>query len=132
MSGEKVINALLKADAATTALVGARIYPVPLPQGTQLPAIGYRSVSNVPERPIDITDAYRLRTQRIEITAYADDYPTQKQLLQTIRAACNLKSGSLGGVTVVACLWDSDGPDFRDDDVEIYSQSCDFFVTYRE
>lgn len=48
MAVEKKLYEALKASAELAALVGDRIYPAQIPQGTELPAVVYHRVSGVP------------------------------------------------------------------------------------
>ena len=132
MRAEKVIHSLLNGAAGVSALVADRIYPSPLPQGVTLPALAVEHISTVDLPTIDAAAPYALVQSRIEVTALAKDYPTQKSLIEAVRQACQFESGVIAGVTVVVVLRDGVGPDLRDDDMQVFSQSIDFRVVYHE
>lgn len=132
MRAEKVITALLNAASGVTALVSDRIYPPPLPQGVALPAVSVEHISTVDLPTIDANAGYNLVQTRIEVTAIAKDYPTQKALLEQVRTAITFQRGTIAGVQVVSILRGSVGPDIRDDDMQLFTQSIDFLVTLRE
>lgn len=132
MSAEKVINALLHADAALVALVGTNIFPGVIPQGTVLPAVGYNHISTVERTTAAMNETTTLCTSRIEVAVQAKTYPSQKDVLKAVRKACKNKSGIIAGVTVHSVRVDTRGPDMRDDDLKIYMQTQDFMVAYTE
>ena len=132
MRAEKVIRTLLLADTGVTALVAARIYPAQLPQGTALPALIITHISTIELPTLDAQAAYSLMRARIEVTAIASDYATQKNLLEAVRKACNYQRGTIAGVSVASVRRDTLGPDLRNDDMQVFTQTLDFFVTYKE
>lgn len=132
MRAEKVINTLLNAASGVTALVGARIYPLQLPQDSVLPALVYEHVVSTELTTIDAASAYALMQARIEVTVLAKDYATQKTLIEEVRKALNYQRGVVAGVSVASIVRDTLGPDLRDDDLQVYSQAIDFHVTFKE
>jgi hypothetical protein len=133
MSAEKVLNALLKADAALVALVGAdNIFPGVIPQGTELPAVAYNHISTVERTTLAMNESKVVTTSRIEVAVQAKTYPSQKAVLAAVRAACKNRQGTIAGVYVHSVLRDTVGPDMRDDDAGIYMQTIDFKVTFDE
>lgn len=132
MSAIKVIRALLAADAAVLALVPAtRIVAGVLPQGTALPALAITEVSRT-DRNILHPGSTARSTARVQVTAIAASYATQKTLLQAVRHACRDKIGTVAGVPGVAVLLDGTGPDFNDSDTAFFMQTQDFMVGYTE
>ena len=136
MRAEKVINNLLNAAAGITALVGsgsaARIYPGIVPQDSALPALVVEHISGNELTTLDANAAFGLVQSRIQVTALAKTYPEVKALIEQVRIACNYQRGVIATVRVVSVLRDTVGPDLRDDDMQIYSQSIDFQVTFQE
>jgi Flp pilus assembly protein CpaB len=132
MRAEKAIHSLLTAASGVTALVGTRIYPPPLPQNVALPAIAVEHISTVDVATIDANAGYNLVRSRIEVTVLAKDYATQKALIEAVRLALTYQRGTFAGVNVASILRDSVGPDLRDDDMQVFSQSIDFIVTLSE
>ena len=132
MRAEKVVKTLLSNAAGVVALVGTRVYPGPIPQGTALPAISFEHISTVPLQTLDASAGFNLARTRIEVNAVAKTYGEQKALVEEIRKALEYQRGTIAGVEVIAILRESVGPDLRDDDRQIYTQAVDFMVTHRE
>lgn len=127
------MNALLNAASGVTALTGTRIYGGgQLPQGTALPAVVVEHVNANELTTIDANAAFGLMKARMQCTVLAKSYPEQKALLEQVRIACNYQRGLINGVRVITILRDTVGPDQRDDDMQVYTQSIDFQVTYQE
>ena len=132
MSSEKIINTLLMAAAPVTAIVSTRISAGELAQGSVLPALGISHISTVEVSTIDASAPFKLVQTRIEVTVLAKDYPTVKDLIKKVRAACNYQRGVIGGFTVISIVRDTVGPDMRDSDLTVFSQTIDFKVTWQE
>ncbi len=134
MRAEKVIHALLVGNAPLLALLGngsASVYPGVVPQGAALPALAVEHIDSVDLPTIDAAH-YALVQARIEVTVLAADYVTQKTVLDAVRVACQYQRGTLAGVPVNTVVRASMGPDLRDDDIGVYRQSIDFYVSYQE
>lgn len=132
MRAEKVIHTLLAAASPVTTLVGDRIYPGIVPQGKALPALAVQHISSVELTTIDANAAFGLVKSRVQVTVLAANYPDQKTLLDEVRKACNYQRGVIQSVRVISVIRDNHGPDMRDDDAGIYTQSIDFQVTHQE
>lgn len=130
MLAEKAIVALLNAAPGVTALVGTRIYPPPLPQAVALPAIAVKHISTVDLPTLDAA-AYGLAQSRIEVEVIAKTYAAQKDLLDEVRSAITYQRGTFNGAVVCSILMAGVGPDTRDDDMQVFSQSIDFLVVTR-
>jgi len=132
MAAEKVVYALLSQASAVTALVGARIYPLQVPQDEDLPAITYQVISAVELDRLDAASAYTLTQTRISVAWVDTDYARLKTGLKAVRAACWYARGAIAGVQVVSVLPGGTGPDLRDTDMALFSQSVDFLITHHE
>lgn len=132
MSAESVIYALLSQASAVTAVVGARIYPLQVPQEDELPALVYEHISSTPLDRLDAASAYNLAQTRISVSCVSTDYAVLKAVLRDVRTACHYQRGLIGGVQVVSILPGGTGPDLRDADDPLYSQSVDFLITHHE
>lgn len=136
MRAEKAITALLMQAAGLTALLARQADSVygggQLPQGTPLPAVVVEHISSNELTTIDANAAFGLVQSRIQVTAIAKTYPDQKAVLEQVRIACNYQRGVIAGVRVVTVLRDTVGSDQRDDDMQVYTQSIDFQVTFQE
>ena len=129
MTPEAAIRALLVAHAPLIAQVPAtRILPGLIPLGTTLPAIAYSFISGVPTKSIDMRT--QLVRARIQVTVQTKNYPSQKEIVALIKAACDAKQGTIANQHIDSVLHELDGPDLRDDDAGIFMQSVDFIVKY--
>jgi len=81
---------------------------------------------------ISASGAYSLVQGGIDVTAITQTYAQQKALIEAIRIALDYQPGVIAGVEVISVIRGSIGPDARDDDLTLYSQSIDFLVTLRE
>lgn len=132
MRAEKVIRALLLANATVSAAVGTRVYPVTLPEGTTLPAIVLDHVSTVEQPTIDANAPLALVESRISVTVISDTYTTLKTLTDACRVACNFQRGSIAGVNVVSVRRALVGPEYKDDQLRSFAQPQDFLVLHFE
>jgi hypothetical protein len=131
MSDVKVIRYLLANNAPLIAVVSAsKIMAGLVPEGTVLPAIGINHISGIWNS--EISEQSKTCRARVQITVMASSYPEQKQIMRLVRAAVPRTRGSIAGVTVDSILREPDGPDFRDDELGIFMQTQDFFVTFSE
>lgn len=137
MRAEQVVYTLLAADAGVAALVGTRIYPGALPQGTALPALVYQHIDTVDLEPITAAAGGLIARGRVQVNALVDadragvsGYAQLKALGEAVRLALSFRSGLLAGVQVVSVLRDLAGSDQRDDDLGLLYQSSDYVVTH--
>ena len=132
MSAENIIHALLTAASAVTAVVSDRVYPGELPQGTPMPALGVSHISTTERPTINAVGTYTMVQTRIEVTVLSKDYVTLKDLVKKVRAACNYQRGVIATYTVISVMQELVGPDMRDSDLTLFSQTIDFMVTWQE
>jgi hypothetical protein len=132
MRAEKAIRAQLLGAGSVTSMVADRIWPAQVPQGTAYPALVITHISTVPQPTVDAFAEFQLMRSRIQVTALANDYATQKTLLDLVQQACNFQRGIFNGVRVSSTTRDLIGPDLRDDDRSVYVQSVDFIVLFFE
>lgn len=130
MRAEKVIKALLEAAPGVTALVGSRLYAVTRPELDPLPAVVWSVISDMPRPPFDATAGSEPCSARIQINCLGAGVAAVKALVEQVRLACHLQSGTVAGITVIAVLQDVAGPDSYDALVDTYQQSVDFVVHY--
>lgn len=130
MSVERVTYTLLKNDAAVTAIVGTRIYPVMLPQQQPTPAIVYEIISSPRMGVIDARDATHLTRTRVQINLLSADYYTLRTLRDAVMAAMQFERGSIGGVTVHSVLPAGEGPDSYDQPLRLFMRPLDFLITH--
>ena len=125
MSVETVIYDQLAADGTVSGLVGARIYPVILPQRVSYPAISYSLVSRQPVEAMG-SDA-TLALSRLQVNAWGDTYKEAKDLAFAIRDALKRTRSAVTGVQdiLMPTMLDTIDPETR-----IYRVMLDFMVAY--
>jgi len=130
----EAIYSILSGDTDVAAIVSARIYPEPRPQGKALPNISYQEVScpRVQVHSGPAGTAY----PRYQINYWADTYTGAKALAEKGRIALDGYSGTAGGVTVQAILLEDEG-DIPTDTTQTqrertYGVRQDFIVWHRE
>jgi hypothetical protein len=98
---EAGLNTHLLADSNVTDLVGARIYPLKVPQDADLPAIAYQKISG----PRDETQSgpSGLVESRMQLTYQGTTYSEAKLVAEAVRGSIDGFSGTMGSVAVNAC-----------------------------
>ena len=86
MSIETAIRGRLLAYPGVASLVGTRIFPQLMPQGTTLPAITYAVVSRTTEPTMGYSNTGMWSTL-LQIDVWADSYSGVKVLADQVRAA---------------------------------------------
>lgn len=132
MSGVEIVRTLLAGATAVTNVVPAtRIMSGPLPLKTPAPALAVGQVSGVERQTASMTEAVRLRDDRVQVTVYATNYPQQKAILELVRTACRNRSGPVAGLSLDSILPAGIGPDGFDPDPQVYEQTIDFIVRWK-
>ena len=87
MTAETALVARLGSTAAVTALVGARIYPMLVPQTAALPAIAYQKIS--PGFLSTLRRTLGLAGPRIQVNSWASSYKDAKAVARAVRNSLN-------------------------------------------
>lgn len=132
MSAEAITHALLAADATLAGLVGARIFPVVLPDQQPLAALVFDLVSGVDIGTISTGPYLGSKRSRIVLDAYAADFAAAKALQQAAVKALRFQRGTVAGVTLVAVLPESEGPNGWDPDRKLFVCPAQVLVFWRE
>lgn len=106
MTIEAGIYAHLIGNAGVAALVATRIYPLLVPQDAELPAMAYQRISGPRDHAHDGPSG--LAMARMQLTFVAASYDGAKTLSEAVRAAMDGFSGTMGEVTVDACLLENE------------------------
>lgn len=105
-----------------------RIYPMVIPQGVDLPAVLYQTIS---KSPVDTTDGPALLDEDvIQVTCYSFNYQQANQVMAIIRAKLDRYSGASGGVTVQSIRFLT-GRDSFDEKGRVMGMSHDYQVRWR-
>lgn len=115
----------LKSQAAVTALVSTRITPMPLPQGSTLPAITYWLIST--PREYVQTGRAGLARARVQIDVWASTYLEAQTVAEAVVTAFDGWHDTLGNVAFV------EGPrDGYETDTKLYRKLLDVTIHYEE
>jgi hypothetical protein len=125
---EGAFVAIMLADPTLSPLVGDRIFPMMLPEDTQLPALTYHSVdSPKPHSTLDV------ETPRIQVSCWAQTYGGAtgvKVVAQAVKNALHGKSGTYDSVRVIEIRYRNMVDDFETD-TNFFHIPVDFIVQYR-
>jgi hypothetical protein len=119
------LRAWALADPTVAGIIGARFYPMVLPQTPTLPACTYARVSH--RKPDEIPYS----TVRIQVTCWALSQSAARALAHALEDAAGRKKGTIGGVTIKYSSVEND-LDLRDPETGYYAVPVDFKVTYQE
>ena len=98
MELEEALTAHLKAQSGLTALVGQRIYPDEIPQGTKLPCVCYIKISDIKEHQYIGQDSFERPVY--QLTAFAATKPSARQVTNQLKAALSDYCGDMSGIEV--------------------------------
>lgn len=93
----KVITSILTNDAALTALVSNKIYPIVIGLDTPLPAVVY-TVDSVD--PSYTKTGWTQDECTFKVTSYAKDYADVQTVAAAVRKALELKSGTYSSIEI--------------------------------
>lgn len=131
MSSVAVIRARLTAYAPLLAQVpDSRIVAGDIPLNTAFPAISITLVSSTPLTNMAAAAAGRMNVDQVQVTVLAKTYPSLRQILALVLAACGNTRGTVAGFKVDSILPGIEGPDFSDDEVKFIAGSRDFTVKW--
>ncbi len=122
MTTGEAIRAVLVADAAVAALVGADVFPALMPQGTQPPAIVYSVISSVPENSLTGTASTRLSQFRVQVDCYAKTYLEAHAVAEAVDSVLDAQSSPN------LSIWRESSRDDYDNEAELHRVSMDFGV----
>lgn len=125
MIGLVIFDLLSKADQVTAIVPASRITPVKRLQATDLPAITYQVIDEVPSNTKD--NVSKLNTLRISIHAWTKSYAQACDLTKKIKISLDRFRGINNEVNVDKIVYDNKA-ELYEDDVEVYHHVVDFKV----
>ena len=134
MQALTIFEAMLTAAAPVVAIVGARIYPLELPQtapAVPLPAIVTRLVSDDGLPTLDAAAGYQMRSAIVELHLVAKSITALYSLRQAVGAACDFQRGTFAGLFVNAVQPGRDGATETDSALGVWYQPITFSITYK-
>ena len=132
MSGVSVVVNLLLANATLLASVpAARIMAGEIPDNATFPCISVQQISAVQRKTVSMAESVRYCTDRVQITVMAKTYLAAKQIMALVRSALPVSTGAtVAGIAVQSVLHEGEGPDFIDEQRDIYAQQVDYMVSF--
>jgi hypothetical protein len=132
---EAALVARLKADTALSAIVGARIYPLVIPQKGSLPCLVYAIPST--DRARNLRGAAGIATARVLIDARATSYAVVKSLQEVLRQYDGFSGTLAGNLIVLNTRMDDQGDEYEwpastGTDVGTHHLTLTFHFKYRE
>lgn len=120
-----VVDHLLS-DPSVIALVGAKIFPLAIPQDQDVPAITYQRISS----PRTLTlDKESDDEPRIQIVAWAKTYGEAKDIAIAVNASLDMFIGKLGD-QIKAVVFRADHRDDYEPETGRYRADVDFIVQH--
>lgn len=124
MTFESDLKAHLQGDSAITALVGDRIHPMLLQQGSLLDAITYQEVADEPQTDLSGGDGDMVR-YRMQIITWSDSYTAAKLLAELVRTRLQTAASSFKTVPLPS------GQDIYEEKTKRFGFYRDFAFWYR-
>jgi hypothetical protein len=129
MGIETALFSYVTGDVAVGGLIGARMYPVILPQDPTYPAVRYAVVSAPREHDHDGPNG--LVRARVQVDVYGVTYASVKAVKEAIRGRLDGFRGNMAGVTVGSAHLLSERDGFEDS-AGVFDVSFDFSIWFHE
>lgn len=134
---EEALSAYLLGQAAITAMIDQRLYPMNLPQNTPYPALTYEQVAEAGLMAHD--GPGELVSGRYQFDCCSNDYDRAKLLAREVKRALNGYRGMMSdpspgsgqGVNVAGIFFISE-LDIYEDAAKMFRVSIDFNLMYKE
>lgn len=126
---ETDLQAYLIANTAVKALVVSRVYPLVLPQDSEIPALTYQRISG--PRVRSLKGPSNLAHPRIMIKCYGRTYLSAKTVAAAVRVALDGYRGTMGSTVVGDVILDGEDEDLEQD-TGLYWVSMDFIIWHKE
>jgi len=133
MKAERATKEILLTNSAVFALVGPRIYPVVIPEGSEYPCISYQRIdgSHITAPLLALADP-GAGAARLQITAWGKTYESAKAVAEAARIALQRWRGTIAGIVVWDIVTAGDGPDLYDNDLLLYGAPSDYTISHPE
>jgi hypothetical protein len=131
MDIETALVTYLKAHTGLKALIGAKLYPEEIPQGTVLPAVSYIKISDVK----DHTLTGQLENERpiFQFTAFSLTKAQARLVANQLKLAMKDYVGTLSGIEIQKIELQNELTNLdttADGTVKVYSEDLEFEVNY--
>jgi len=117
---------------AVSNIVGTRIYPLKLPQNPTLPALTFQLIT--PMSIIAHDGKSGTAQSRYQITGFADDPDSVRDLMEKVRICMDGYKGTIGGADtiVVQAMLPEGGYENHDPITNRYMRARDYMIWYAE
>ena len=128
---ESGLFAFLTANTGISALVGARIYPLKIPEGATLPALVYHKINGPSEHSKD--GDMSLNHPRFQLTCWATKYADAKAVRTAVATALNgfVNGSTMGGAVVVDQIIVDNDADLFDPQTLEFGASIDAIIWHQ-
>lgn len=118
----KAVYHILKNDTALTALVGAKVYPLVIPENVKAPCVVFYRDSLTPiyDKGSPVVDE-----SEVAVICYTKSYPESVTIIEAVRAALEGQKGDKNGIQLILSRVRR-GDEGYDVDLDIYYQALTF------
>lgn len=129
MSIEAALYSKLTGDSGVAAVVGARIYPMHMPQAGTLPALVYERIDTM--RTYGHDGQHSPTTVRMQVDSIAATLATAVSCADAVLAALSGFKGTVGAVDVRACFA-ANQINLPDEETGLVRVIQDYLITFME
>lgn len=126
---DKALFSRLSANATLSALVGARIYPLRLPQNPDLPAVTYQQISGVRESAL--SEDVGLAHGTFQFDTWALEWTDAREVADAVLGALKRADFTAADVPVLDAILESERA-LYEEEARVYRVSLDLVVWWRE
>lgn len=126
---EEALYSRLSTYPEVVKLASTRIYPLVIPQDSDLPAMAYQRISGM--RELEHGGPSGFASGRFQVTCTAATYAAAVGLANAVRRGLEGYRGETGGVTVEACSTEGQYDGYNEMG-DTFTVRVDFEVMYRE
>jgi len=127
---EEALYSLLSGDAAIAAIVGNKIFPLTLPQFSDLPAINFIRIATT-GREITHSGTSRTASPIFQINCFATTSLAAKQLVVAVVSKLSGYSGTVGGVKIFFAKVVNEA-DIFDTELGVFQVAVDVEIVHAE
>lgn len=98
---EAALYKIVTTNAAATAVIGTRLYPLVIPYGVTLPAVAYQRISTSRAAAHTTVSSRGLAEGLYQFSCVGTSYATAKSASSVVRGALDQYSGTVSGVAGV-------------------------------
>jgi len=128
------LRSFLRSDPTIAGLVGARVYPIKLPQGTTGDSIVYNRISGAGDYHLQGLSGFA--NHRYQIDAWASTADKATVLADAIRDRIDGYRGDMGTdsppIVTVQGVFMADQREDYDDEAKLHRMSRDYFINFME